>query len=146
MRFVPVKTVEQQYVQSLHRIRQGLMQNRVALSNETRGLLAEYGCVVSKGHRGFVEGLKRLIAGESMSPDLIEPMREEAQKLLSRYLELQRQIEEYDDKLGQMATSHEPCKRLMQIRGVGPLTATAVIASVGNARAFKVNRRPTPRD
>jgi len=141
MRFVPVKTVQQQYIQSLHRIRQGLMVSRVALSNETRGLLAEYGVIMAKGHRGFVQGITQLIAGSSTSPDLIEPMREEAQALLSRYLELQRRIEHYDEKLKQLAASQEPCKRLMQIRGVGPLTATAMIAAVGDARMFKNGRQ-----
>jgi transposase len=142
MHFVPVKEVEQQDIQSLHRIRQGLVCQRVALTNEARGLFAEYGIRMSRGHRGFKMQMQRLIDEEIIDASDVTPlMRREAAKLLRRYLELQREIEEYDRDLTKIAQESPTCRRLLAIRGVGPLTATAVSASVGNAKAFKNGRQ-----
>ena len=97
MRFVPVKEVEQQDVQSLHRIRQSLVRRRVAISNEARGLFAEYGVRLSRGSKAFREGLERIAAEgvEQVSPR----MRHEATKILGRFLSTQTEIEEYDREL-----------------------------------------------
>jgi transposase len=142
MHFVPVKEVEQQDVQSLHRIRQGLIRHRVALTNEARGLFAEYGMSMARGSKAFKEGLKRITDSEPEGIAEVSPrMRQEAAKMLRRFYELQREIDEYDRELDKMAKENPICHRLLAIRGVGPLSATAVIASIGNANAFKNGRQ-----
>ena len=142
MYFVPVKEVENQDVQSLHRIRQRLIRNRVAITNEARGLFAEYGVSLARGSKAFKEGLKRIIEVEQSELIEVTPMmRGEAQKMLTRFFELQREIDEYDRVLEKMAKENPLCRRLLAIRGVGPLSATAVVASIGNAKAFKSGRQ-----
>lgn len=139
MRFVPVKSIQQQDIQSLHRIRQMRVAHRVALVNEARGLFAEYGVVMSLGVKGFREGLKRIIE-ESEIGDVTMRMKIEAQRALSRFVTLQEEILQYDRDLKEIADSDESSRRIQQIRGVGPLTATAVLASIGNASNFKNGR------
>jgi len=142
MHFVPVKEVEQQDVQSLHRIRQGLIRHRVALTNEARGLFAEYGVSMARGSKAFKEGLKRITEAEPGSiADVTPIMRQEAMKMLKRFFELQREIEEYDREIEKMSKENPLCRRLLAIRGVGPLSATAVVASIGNAKSFKSGRQ-----
>lgn len=142
MRFVPVKEVEQQDVQSLHRIRQGLVRHRVAITNEARGLFAEYGVRLSLGAKALRQGLEQIAGGHTDGAEEVTPrMRQEATKILGRYHEAQREIDEYDRELQTMARQNPVCQRLLSIRGVGPLTATAVVASVGNAKSFKNGRQ-----
>lgn len=142
MHFVPIKEVEQQDVQSLHRIRQGLIRQRVALTNEARGLFTEYGMVMARGSKAFKEVMKHITeAGSEEIAEVTLVMRQEAAKMLKRFNELQREIEEYDRELEKMAKHNPKCQRLLAIRGVGPLTATAVVASIGNAKAFKNGRQ-----
>jgi transposase len=142
MRFVPVKEVEQQDVQSLHRIRQGLIRQRVALTNEARGLFAEYGVSLARGSKAFKEGLKRVVEGGTGGIAEVSPlMRREAMRMLTRFFELQRELDEYDRELEKMSKDNPLCRRLLAIRGVGPLSATAVVASIGNAKSFKNGRQ-----
>lgn len=142
MHFVPVKEVEQQDVQCLHRVRQGLIRHRVALTNEARGLFAEYGVSLARGSKAFKEGLKRITESEPEGIAEVSPMmRQEAMKMLKRFFELQREIDEYDRVLEKMSKENPLCRRLLAIRGVGPLSATAVVASIGNAKAFKSGRQ-----
>lgn len=142
MHFVPIKEVAQQDVQSLHRIRQGLIRQRVALTNEARGLFTEYGMSMARGSKAFKEGVKRIMEAEPGEISEITPlMQHEAAKMIKRFNELQREIDEYDRELEKMAKEDPRCQRLLAIRGVGPLTATAVVASIGNAKTFKSGRQ-----
>jgi transposase len=142
MHFVPVKEVESQDVQSLHRIRHNLIRQRVALTNEARGLFAEYGVSLVRGTKGFKEGLQRITQDKhDNSWEVTQIMCAEAQKMLHRFNELQKEIAEYDKDLEKMAKGSEVCRRLLAIRGVGPLSATAVVASIGTAKAFKNGRQ-----
>jgi transposase len=138
MRYVAVKEVWQQDIQALHRIRQRLIKNHTALGNEIRGLLGEYGIVIAKGSAHLRDNLM-LISEESSR--LSSLFREEILKLRLELLELERRIHELTVKLEAFAKESAVCVRLMGIKGVGPITATAVIAACGgNVMNFKNGR------
>ena len=138
MRFVPIKTVEQQNTQALHRIRSELVHQRTAKVNQIRGLLAEYGLTVNQG----VSSLRRAL------PDILEDAENglmmEFRKLLMGLREdlvhLDDRVKEQDQAMTKLAHEHADAKRLMQLRGIGPITATALIASLGSGRQFKRGR------
>jgi transposase len=121
MRFVSPKTIGQQDLQALHRIRQRRIHNRTALSNQIRGLLMEYGITLP---RQIAQVRRRL-------PSLLE---DAAHQLTSLGREL------LADLYQELAAT-ELCRRLAQIEGVGPLIATAMVAAVGDPRAFKNGRQ-----
>ena len=135
MRFVPVKSSEQQAVLSLHRVRQGFVEERTATINRIRGLLAEFGTVlpnraaeVRRGAAVATEGLPALV-GRAVSD------------LLAHVGVLDERIAAYDRELDQLAQASEPARRLMTIPGVGPLTALATVATVGDAHDFANGRQ-----
>jgi transposase len=139
MRFVPVKSDEQQAILCLHRTRQGLIKERTALINQLRGLLSEFGLIMPKGR----------YSAQHHIPDILEdagnglPML--ARRLLNdTYLRLRvlnEQILAYDRELNHLVRDSEPAKRLMTVPGIGAITATAMLASVGDPRQFKNGRR-----
>jgi transposase len=137
MRFVPVKSVEQQALLSVHRIRAELVQARTALINQLRGLLCEFGVVIPKGRYQF-----RTQVGRGLD-DLGVPAlaREVLSELNVRIRDLDQGILAYDRRLDALARQSEPIQRIMAICGVGPITATAMVASVADARAFKNGRQ-----
>jgi transposase len=135
MRFVPPKAIEQQDVQSLHRVRERLIGARTALINEVHGLMNEYGLVlptgVSKFHQAVVETL-------AAAKDTLTALSQEMfGKLVEEFVALEEQIVYYQQKLESLAKTHPECQRLMTIPGIGPITATVLIAAVGH-----VGRRP----
>ena len=139
MRFVPIKSVEQQAVLSVHRVRQLRVGERTALVNQIRGLLAEYGIVVAQG----ITRIRRALPGiledaENGLPDLA---REVFAELYYRLIELDRQIADHDRRINRLAEHSEAARRIMQLEGIGPLTATAIVATVGNGRCFKNGRQ-----
>ena len=135
MRFVPVKTEEQQALLALHRVRQGFIEERTATINRIRAVLAEFGMVLSNG-TPFVR--REAIA-------LCEPLPHFAKQALTDLHEHLRALDEriagYDRELEAQARANELAQRLMQIRGVGPLTAVAIVATVGRARDFASGRQ-----
>lgn len=138
MRFVPIKQVEQQDIQSLHRVRERLVKTRTALSNETRGLLQEYGIILPKQVSQLRMKLPLIIESAdnqltTMGRDLLRNLLEELQRI--DYL-----VSEYDKKIKAIHDAHPVCKRLSKIPGVGPITATALIASVSDPGAFRNGR------
>src|SRR5271155_4091873 len=138
MRFVPNKNGVQQDVQALHRIRFQLIKWRTALANEIRGLLGEYGIVVTKGIAPLRRELPRLLDdGESQLSGLFREMLGE---MAERLKLLDQRIHQYDLKVERVFGQDERCRRLAKVEGVGPLTATALVAAVGNAREFKSGR------
>jgi transposase len=135
MRFVPIKTEEQQAVMVLHRVRAGIVKQRTALANQIRGLLAEFGIVVSQGFEQLNSRLAVLLASpESTLPTALKStfssLFQELTSLNSRTKALDKDI------LTHLRASKE-CQRVLKIEGVGPLTATAVVASVGDIQNFK---------
>src|SRR5256712_10271774 len=139
MRFVPTKDVDQQDIQALHRVRERLIGARTALVNEIHGLLHEYGIVVPKGVAKFRQAvIGKLEADKTKLTPLSQEM---FGKLVDEFAVLEKQLVYYQEKLEALATTHPECQRLMTIPGIGPLTATALVAAVSDASAFKNGRQ-----
>lgn len=139
MRFVAVKSVEQQDIQAMHRVRSGLMKERTALVNQVRGLLAEYGIVVAQGVHKLRGELPLIL--EDAQNQLSTRGRELFAELYERLVELDGRIGEADARLRWVFDGDELCGRLAQVEGVGVLTATALVAAVGDAKVFKNGRQ-----
>jgi transposase len=137
MRFVPVKSEEAQAVLTVHRARALTISERTALVNQVRGLLGEFGIVAGAGIAQARKLLAAIGAGERELPFLA---RETLGDLHDRLRALDERILAYDRKIDALAKQSEPARRLMAIEGIGPITATALVASVGEARAFKSGR------
>ena len=139
MRFVPVKSVAQQAVLTVHRARELLVGDRTALVNQIRGLLAEYGIVVPQG----IACLRRVlpsVLGDAANglPGLARDIIAELQE---RLWDLDARIATYDRRIAQLARQHEAAQRLMPLEGVGAVTATAIVATIGDGKAFKNGRQ-----
>ena len=138
MRFVPIKSVEQQDLQSLHRIRSMVIGNRTAVINQTRGLLMEYGIVMPKG-----AGQVRLrIPGilEDQTNGLTEDFRERLTELWDELVHLDERREKYNAKIEAISQTQKACILLMKIPGIGPISATALVAAVGDVSVFNNGR------
>lgn len=128
MRFVPVKSAEQQAVLSLHRIRQSLITQRTALVNQLRGLLSEFGIVMPKGRYQTHEHIPSILEdAENGLPDLA---RELIYEVWQRYRTTCEEVLKADRRLSALARENEQAKRLMTIPGVGEQVATAIVASI----------------
>jgi transposase len=140
MRFVPIKSVEQQDLQALHRVRERLMKARTALINETRGLLHEYGIVVPKGAATFRKHVLEKLATEAakLTPHSLALFQQLLEELAAA---LEARVATYDAQLAQVAQTHPVCQRLLTIPGLGELTATALVAAVSDAAQFKNGRQ-----
>jgi transposase len=138
MRFVPVKSEEAQAVLAVHRARALTVAERTALVNQVRGLLGEFGIVAGKGIAQARRLLAEIGAGSRQLPVLA---RETIGELHDRLRALDERVRAYERKISALAQASEPARRLMAIEGVGPLTATALVASVGNARTFQSGRQ-----
>jgi transposase len=120
MRFVAMKTVEQQDLQAVHRVRSSLIRERTAKANQLRGLVYEYGLVAPRE----ISSLRRaLLAG-----------------LYRDLQQLDERVRELDREIATIAREHEPIGRLQQLTGIGPLTASALYALVGDARQYRNGR------
>lgn len=139
MRFVPIKNIEQQAVLSLHRVRQGFVKARTAQANQIRGLLGEYGLVVPQGIAYLTQRVPSLI--EDACNELPGSFRLLIQRLLEHLKLLQQQVDEIESQIKAWHRSSEASSRLEQIPGIGPLTATALVASVGDAKNFDNGRQ-----
>ena len=139
MRFVPIKDVDQQDIQALHRVRERLIGARTALINEVHGLMLEYGIVMPKGVAKFREAVVEKLEAEK---DKLTALSQEIfWKLVKEFATLEDQIAYYQEKLETLATTHPECQRLMTIPGIGPITATALVAAVGDVGVFKNGRQ-----
>jgi transposase len=139
MRFVPVKDIAQQDIQALHRVRERLVTARTALVNEMRGLLAEYGIVLPQGVAKFRQALVSTLEAEQTK---LTPLGQELfHKLFAELGKLDAEVAYYQEKLEALADTHPVCQRLQTIPGIGPLTATALMAAVSDAQVFKNGRQ-----
>ena len=138
MRFVPIKTDEQLDMQSLHRVREGWVGRRTAVINQLRGLLIERGITVRRGRRYIEAALPGIL--EDADSKLSGALRVLLLQAYSEMRHLQSQIDEADAAIRRMAGEDEACQRLVEIPGVGPVIATAMISTVGNGAAFKKGR------
>jgi transposase len=139
MRYVPVKTIEQQAVLSLHRARQGFVVERTAQANQIRGLLSEFGIVIPKGIRFLEHRLPGIL--EDAENGLSGVSRDLFNRLFNHFRELDRQVKEFEEQINVWHRENADSRRLEGIPGIGPITATALIAAIGNASAFENARQ-----
>ncbi|CDL86434.1 transposase [Xenorhabdus cabanillasii JM26] len=138
MRYVPEKTVEQQDIQCLHRVRQRLMQNRTALINQIRGLGLEYGIAIPEGAHKVEQCLPEHL--ENAENDLTPMSRELFQELLFELKEQQHRLKTLNKRLEQLNAQYEDIRRLLSLPGIGPLGASALMVALGNSKAFENGR------
>ena len=139
MRFVPPKSSEQLEIQAVHRIRQRLVANRTRLVNQIRGLLAEHGLVVARDISRIRRALVQIADGVDhnlgeMFVELVRDVREELRELDERVVAYTKLIRDF-------FRSNEMCRRIGKIEGIGPITATALVAAVGDRTCFKNGRQ-----
>lgn len=139
MRFVPMKTVEQQDLQAAHRIRSEIVGARTAKANQIRGLVAEYGLIAPKQ----IEALRRAIPIwlEDTMNGLTVAFRQQLLELQEDLKALDIRVAGLDARIEATAKRHPQASRLMQLRGIGPITATAIIATIGDGSQFKNGRQ-----
>ena len=138
MRFVAIKTVEQQDIQAVHRVRSGLMDQRKGKSNQLRGLASEYELVAPKELLHLRSAIPRWL--EDQENGLSERFPRLLRGLWRDLQTLDERIEELDREIEQIARQDPMAMRLQKVRGIGPLTATALLATVGDASQFSNGR------
>jgi len=139
MRFVPIKNGEQQAILAIHRARQGFVKARTAQANQIRGLLAEYGIVLPQGIGHIATHLPDILEdGENGLPGVFRQL---IDRLGAHLKELDRQVVELEAQIQVWHRENAASKRLAQIPGIGPITASALVASIGDARNFENGRQ-----
>lgn len=139
MRFVPIKSREQLAVLALHRARQGFVKARTAQANQIRGLLAEQGIIIPKGIVHISLCLPKIL--EESENDLPGTFRQLLNRLGEHLKELDRHTKELEVQIQRWHRENAASKKLAQIPGIGPITASALVASVGNATNFENSRQ-----
>jgi transposase len=133
---VPVKTIEQQAIGALHRLRQGYLQTRTARINALRGHLREFGFVIPVGPKHVL-----LHARAALDEEVVPPyLRDALEELMAEIAALRAKAEALRDELERLADGMADAQRLMTVPGIGVLTATALIAFVGDVRRFRSGR------
>lgn len=139
MRFVAIKSVEQQSILALHRARQGFVKARTAQGNQIRGLLTEFGLIVPQGIANVFKRVPELI--EDASNELAGSFRHLVERLMLQLKELDTQVKELETQINVWHQASAASSKLVALAGVGPITASAFVASVGDAKAFKCGRQ-----
>jgi transposase len=139
MRFVPIKNTEQQSLLGLHRARQGFVAQRTAQANQIRGLLAEFGLVIPVGIRCIERKLPEFL--QDADNGLPGASRALFARLLEHFRVLDRQVDELEGEINAWHRQDAASRRLQAIPGIGPLTASALVASVGDAKIFRNGRQ-----
>jgi transposase len=136
MRFVPVKTIDQQARLAEHRVREGYKTEHLAAGNRLRGVLAEFGLVVAQSDAALAQRLADL-STLALPPTIGSLLAE----LSRHWQQLREQIRVCDTRIAASARRDERCRRLQQMIGVGPLTADALVATIGDGRDFRNGRQ-----
>lgn len=139
MRFVPAKSVEQQDIQSLHRVRSRLVSLRTQLANQVRGLLMEYGIVLPQHVGRLRRGLPEIL--EDGSNGLTAFARRLFASLYDELVDLDGKIEAVEEQVRAVYEASEPCQRVAAVEGIGPVTATALVAAMSDGKTFKNGRQ-----
>ena len=143
MRFVPIKTTAQQDLQAIHRIRSELIKQRTMKGNQIRGLLAEYGVIVDKRLERLRAALPVILEHVDSGDNghgLTMPMRHLMAELREDLVQFDERVKQMDEKIALEAKGNVAVKRLQQIPGIGAISATALVAAVGDAKNFKCGR------
>lgn len=138
MRFVPAKSIEQQDIQSIHRVRSRLVKQRTGLVNQLRGLLAEYGCIFPEGIAAVRREVPRFL--EDADNELTDLSREVFADLYQQLCLLDERVKHYDQKIRTLVNASPLCRRISAMPGVGPIIASALVMAVGDAHEFKNGR------
>lgn len=139
MRFIPHKNTEQQAILAVHRVRAAYVEAHTKLANQLRGLLAEFGIVIPKGVQ-YLRNQWREI--RQRHDETLPPLAwQELDSLYHQFMMAHQNVLSYDRKINAIVRADIRCQRLMQLHGVGPITASAVVASVGDAGVFKNGRQ-----
>lgn len=139
MRFVSIKTIQQQDIQTIHRIRTRLIRDRTAIINQTRGILLEFGIFLPISINAFRREVPLLL--EDAENDLSTVAREIVAEQYADLLQLDTKVQRYEKRINKVFKDYPVCQRLAQVEGVGPLIATAMVAAVGDATIFKNGRQ-----
>jgi transposase len=139
MRFVPIKSAEQQGLLALHCARSGWVKARTAQANQIRGLLSEFGIVLPQGIARLRCALPEIL--EDGTNGLPGSMRALLSTLLAHLKELDQQIQQLEREIVLWHRQNQDSRRLEHIRGIGPITASALVASIGDAKNFKNGRQ-----
>ena len=137
MRFVPIKTVDQQAILAWHSVREGWKEERTGLLNRTRGLLAEYGVVIARSADRFLAALPKL-SEDSRLPDPVRALVLEARE---QFAALHARLARCDAQIAAHARNSSAARRAGELLGVGPITSSALVATVPDARVFKSGRQ-----
>jgi transposase len=138
MRFVSTKTVEQQDIQSLHRMRSLGVSERTSLINQTRGLLLEYGITIPQGVSTLMTQIPLIL--EDGENGLSHRFREILNDVYEELRHLNERIDKFDKRITQISRENNDAKILQTIPGVGPMIATALISAIGNINNFRNGR------
>ena len=139
MRFVPRKSPDQLTLQAVHRIRQRLISDRTRLVNQIRGLLAEHGVVIARDISRLRQALGQIADGAEES--LNDMMRDLVRDVRGELAELDKRITGYNRRIRALFQGDEACQRIGRIEGIGPITATALVAAVGDRSCFTNGRQ-----
>lgn len=139
MRFVPIKTAEQQAILALHRARQGFVKARTAQANQLRSLLAEFGIVFPQGTRVLLREVPAILSDDENG--LFASVRELFTRLLAHVKVLDRHVTELEQQITQWHKSSDRSRKLEKVPGIGPITASALVATIGDAKAFQHGRQ-----
>ena len=138
MRFVEPKTVAQQDLQALHRVREVAVHHCTLLANHIRGLLLEYGITVARGYPALHRALPELLGHDQQRlSSLLKQLLTQQWRMLKLH---QRQVQTYDCRIKRIALREASCSALLKIEGIGPITATALVAAAGKGHQFKNGR------
>lgn len=137
MRFVAVKSAEQQAIQALHRVRSRAQRDRVSVANQLRGLLFEHGIVLPK----TIAVLRKRVPEVLEAGKLPEVMLELVADMLVELRALDERVKRYTERVERLAKADPTACRLMALKGMGPITASALAAEVADARVFRNGRQ-----
>lgn len=135
---VPKKSIEQQEIQALHRARQRMVNHRTAVVSQIRGLLLDRGFAMAKS----ITRARRLIPDvlADLDNELTPMARDAIAELYDLFRDLDRRISDFDKKIARVFRQSQTCQRIARIKGVGPKTATAIVAAIGDGAEFKNGR------
>lgn len=139
MRFVPPKSPRQLEIQAVHRIRQRLVSSRTRLVNQIRGLLAEHGVVIGRDISRLRHGLRQIADGSDYG--LGEMLQELVRDIHRELADLDRRTSSCNQRIRHLFRTDAMCQRIGKIEGIGPITATALVAAVGDRSCFKNGRQ-----
>jgi len=137
MRFVPIKTIDQQAILAWHSVREGWKEERTGLLNRMRGLLAEYGVVIARSADRFLAALPKL-SEDSRLPDAVRALLLEARE---QFAALHARLARCDAQIAAHARNSPAAQRAGELLGVGPVTSSALVATVPDAKVFRSGRQ-----